>query len=219
MINGVNFKPLDMNESFNYECSMCGDCCRNIKQTVLLDSLDLFKLSKSLNMLIEDVVLNYTDTVYLVEGFPFLMLKTKVNMDSCVFLKAGKCSINKDKPKTCKLYPMAVEVNERDKNQLNFLLSYDRHSIKHFKGVTYLVKDWDTLCLSKEDKAFILKDYNTFTELAKLWSKIKQESESDMMRSILFYKYLNFDMNKNFLEQYIHNMNSLKSQLNRMIKI
>lgn len=31
---------------FDFHCSLCGDCCRNVKDAVVCESLDVFRLSR-----------------------------------------------------------------------------------------------------------------------------------------------------------------------------
>jgi len=74
---------------FNYNCSGCADCCRNVKDAIVVESLDLYRLAKHLNTEMSEICMQYTDTVFLAWGFPMLMLKTKQHLDTCIFLKSS----------------------------------------------------------------------------------------------------------------------------------
>ena len=48
MMELFNVKPLDKKKQFLFKCTRCGDCCRRIKESVMLESLDAYRLAKFL---------------------------------------------------------------------------------------------------------------------------------------------------------------------------
>lgn len=104
----------------DYQCRRCGQCCRHIKDSLMVESLDAYRLANYLRgcdpniCTIDDVLTRYCEPMPLTqECFPIFMLKTTGPDDSCIFLKDGLCSIYEARPRTCRLYPFSVGPGER----------------------------------------------------------------------------------------------------------
>ena len=107
----------------DYQCRMCGQCCRHIKDSLMVESLDAYRLANYLRgcdpniCTIDDVLTRYCEPMPLTqECFPIFMLKTTGPDDSCIFLKDGLCSIYEARPRTCRLYPFSVGPGERGRD-------------------------------------------------------------------------------------------------------
>ena len=99
----------------DYQCRRCGQCCRHIKDSLMVESLDAYRLANYLRgrdpniCTIDDVLTRYCEPMPLTqECFPIFMLKTTGTDDSCIFLKDGLCSIYEARPRTCRIYPFSV---------------------------------------------------------------------------------------------------------------
>jgi Fe-S-cluster containining protein len=214
--NGVNFdeygfRQVFPDDYFNYECSCCGDCCRNVKSSVMAESLDLYRLAKLLKMELGDVVLQYTDTVFLAWGFPVLMMKTKPYMDSCIFLRSSRCRAQSAKPRACRLYPLGVGPDDGQQGAWSsFIVSKNQH---RFTGERRRIGDWINEHFTVEDKSFVSADYTYTGELAKLIKRVDRQNENDVIKLMLFFKFIFYDMSEDFMPQYIRNMEQLKKRL------
>ena len=69
--------------------------------------------------------------------------------------------------------------------------------------------------LTPADRAFIAADYNNAGELAKLMRNIGKQHEDEVVRLILYFKYIFYEMTEDFVPQYERNMKLLKQQLER----
>lgn len=208
------FQKVSSDDYFRYDCSGCGDCCRNIRDSVMVVSLDLFRLARFLGLDTSEVCLRYTDTAFLAWGFPVLMLKTKQHIDACVFLRSSRCSVHSAKPRTCRAYPLGVGPDDDNPGEwLNFIVSKKQH---HFTGRHRRVGDWLGENLTPEDREFVALDYSYTGELAKLIRAIDKRHEDEVLKLILFFKYLAYDTAENFPPQFTRNMEQLKGQLERL---
>lgn len=107
--------PVGSKEHFPFQCRQCGACCRHVKESVPLESLDAFRLAKYLRdrgepiQCMDDVLAKYAIPVLLHEsGYMVFMLSTVGPDDACVFLKDNKCTIHVAKPRACRTYPISV---------------------------------------------------------------------------------------------------------------
>ena len=132
----------------DYQCRRCGQCCRHIKDSLMVESLDAYRLANYLRgrdpniCTIDDVLTQYCEPMPLTqECFPIFMLKTTGTDDSCIFLKDGLCSIYEARPRTCRIYPFSVGPGERGRD-FEYCLCFDRNQQYHFTGGKVSVKDW-----------------------------------------------------------------------------
>jgi Fe-S-cluster containining protein len=208
------YKQVSNTDYFHYDCSECGDCCRNVKDSIMVESLDLYRLARFLKIEISEVITQYTNTAFLAARFPVFMLKTKQHMDACIFLRASRCSVHEAKPRACRTYPLGVGPNDDNpESWLSFIVSKKLH---HFTGQRRCVGDWIGENLTAEDRTFVAADYNYTGELAKLMKNIDSRHDDQVMELVLFYKYVAYDMTEDFQPQYTRNMTQLKKQLERL---
>ena len=92
-----NVTPIAWNERIHFECHHCGACCRNVKDSVPLESLDVYRIArflqsqnKSLDS-IEHLLSLYAEPVPIHEcGYFIYTLKTVGADDACIFLKDNR---------------------------------------------------------------------------------------------------------------------------------
>ena len=138
--------PVEPKEHFPFHCQQCGACCRHVKESVPLESLDAFRLAKYLRdrgeaiQCMDDVLAKYAVPVLLHEsGYMVFMLGTVGPDDACIFLRDDKCTIHAAKPKACRTYPVSVGPAERGGYEA-YLSMEQPH---HFNGTQQSVKKWD----------------------------------------------------------------------------
>ena len=92
-------------EFVSYHCSCCGHCCRHIKNCVMVESLDAYRMAKHLCKQhcdissTDDVLLRYCEPMPLTdEGYPIYVLKTAGSDAACIFLHENQCSIYAARP-------------------------------------------------------------------------------------------------------------------------
>ena len=104
-----NVTPIAWNERIHFECHHCGACCRHVKDSVPLESLDVYRIArflqshdKSLDS-IENLLSMYAEPVPIHEcGYFIYTLKTVGADDACIFLKDNRCTIQAAKPRACR---------------------------------------------------------------------------------------------------------------------
>ena len=137
--------PVAPKEHFPFQCRQCGECCRHVKESVPLESLDAFRLARYLRdrgepiQCMDDVLAKYAIPVLLHEsGYMVFMLSTVGPDDACIFLKDNKCTIHAAKPRACRTYP--ISVGPAEYGGYEAYLSMEQ--LHHFKGPQQSVKKW-----------------------------------------------------------------------------
>lgn len=86
-------------------CQGCSSCCHHMSNTIVLDPLDIYRLTRRLNKSFQELVeqqvgLRVADGIIL----PYLCMSEQ---DACIFLnQEGWCSIHQDRPGLCRLFPL-----------------------------------------------------------------------------------------------------------------
>ncbi len=205
------YKPVKLDDTFSYQCVRCGRCCRDVKNAVMLESLDLFRLARFLDMPVGTVALDYTNTAFLSWWHPILLLKTTKHRDTCIFLKASGCSVHEANPRACRTYPLGVGPDDmRPGAWLQFIVSkkYD-----HFNGPAIRVGDWLEETFTQADREFVAADFENTGILALLAQRIDRRHEESIAELVLYYKYIAYDTSADFIPQYTRNIAELKRRL------
>lgn len=219
MDNKLNVKPVAPSERVGFRCIRCGACCRHLRESVPLNSLDAFRLAKHLQAqgepidCLDSVFARFAEPVPLHEsGYFVYMLKTAGSDDACIFLQNNCCTIQPAKPSACRLYPFVVE--PRGMEQYTYLLSMENPH--HFKGGQVQVKQWMKENFPKEDREFLTIDIGMAPDIARLLMKIPEAERKRAWALFLWYKYADFDLDKPFLKQYRQNMTKLLAGLSQI---
>lgn len=221
MMDQFNVKPLGKREQFTFQCTRCGDCCRGIKESVMLESLDAYRLARLLRQtdssiqMMDDMLLKYATPVPLTDnGFPIYVLKTLGEDDTCIFLKNNRCSVYSARPRTCRLYPITVGPAENGRD-FEYLLC--REKPHHFVGGTVRTKDWLRDNFKREDQEFVTAEYEAVAKTGWLINRISEHKQPQAIIALLFARYYDFDLDAPFMPQFHSNMRKLVEKLEALL--
>lgn len=195
-----------------FKCTGCGECCRHVRETVPVDSQDVFRITKYLRDRGADI--NYPDEfLYMYaepvpldqSGYFVYFLKSVGEEDACIFLKNNRCMIHESKPRACRLYPFMVEPSESGAHQY----LYTRERLHHFRGPIIETRSWMKKNFPKEDREFMSADYGRVVELARLLRDIPEDRKSDAVLHFHRLRYSEFDLDKPFMDQFRRNQEKL----------
>jgi Fe-S-cluster containining protein len=115
---------LGAKDSFSFTCQRCTTCCRSRESNpILLTPYDVFRMTQSLQMRPSEWVDKYAQRALGSESeLPLLLMKfkpDKVGGNQCRYVEASGCSIYKDRPTVCRLYPLG-RIVDRDINSYFF---------------------------------------------------------------------------------------------------
>ena len=99
-------KPLSPDDTFNFHCTGCGECCKH-REDITLTPFDLVRIAKYLDIRVEEVFTKYcVFHVGKTSNMPVVSLKMQGLEKICPFLEERKCKIHNAKPTVCTLYPL-----------------------------------------------------------------------------------------------------------------
>ena len=210
MLEIKNSEQVELSDRVRFRCKRCGECCRHVKNTVIIESLDAYNLAKHLNVRMDEIYLEYADSLFIEDTeYPVFALKTVGEKDSCVFLKGNRCTVQEAKPRTCRMYPFWVEPCEAEVGSFQYNFTSERPH--HPKGSLVRVKDWMRDNFSDEYKAFLTEEWRAIKELAPAMKAAYAvfPDKADLLRLILMYRYFMFELDMPFLEQHKANNKTL----------
>lgn len=215
----IEVKSLRLKDWVEFRCQLCGQCCRHIKESVMVESLDAYRIAKYLRnqgqavQSLSDIYARYTEPVPIAEDYPIFLLNTTGPDDACVFLEDGRCSIYPARPRVCRMYPFSVGPGTRGRD-FEWLQCMEKPF--HFTGGKVLVKDWFYQNLTREDREYVKREFDSSLELGKLVRKLDDHVREQALIAILFLRYDNFDLDEPFLPQYDRNLQTLKARLSAL---
>lgn len=165
-------------------CNLCDKCCI-YRGDIRLLPINVWKISKFLNVSVKEFLEKYTDRPR--ESKLELVLKTKGELRQCILYDGieKKCGIHQVKPLQCVMFPLVPENLKRD-------YFYDSGQCKLEDAKEITVDEWingNNKIYSKNKK--ICMEWIQFIEWAQM--KINQFSsdEIDNLYEILFENYNN----------------------------
>lgn len=216
-----NTKRVSPKDYVCFSCTGCGECCRQVKESVALEPLDVFRLTKYLRSsdpsirCIEDVLDRYMVPIFLTDtGYMMFAMATEGEDHHCIFLRDSRCLIHEAKPRVCKLYPFVA--GPADHGGLEYLLSTEK--AHHFKGQRIRVKAWMKKYLTDEEREFIEADAASVVPIASLLQEIPQNEQTIALLHFIRFKYSDFDLEQPFVPQYKRNMAKLEAVLHHISK-
>ena len=115
MRNGDRMKLYGINDMARVDCAGCkgcSDCCRGMGDTIVLDPLDSYRLTKRLHKSFEEM-LDDCIGLHVEEGVILPHLLMTGEEAHCVFLNAeGRCSIHEARPGLCRIFPLGSSYEE-----------------------------------------------------------------------------------------------------------
>lgn len=204
------------NTKVPFQCRRCGNCCRHVREQILVEPMDAFYMAKHLGCKdMGELYDNYTYPTMLQGLYPVFLMQVKGPDDACIFLEDGRCSIYEARPRTCRIYPFTVKPNVLE-GSFCTIQSWDQHSA-HFSGPPISVGAWMKENFNEEARAFLLTEYRMLPKLAALLQRMTQDEQMKFYSQVIFLHYFNYDLDQSFLLQHSANLEELKRRLERAI--
>ena len=186
------------------DCKGCSACCRNMGQSIVLDPLDIYRLTTGLHLTFEQLL---SDTIELnvIDGVILPNLKMNEKTNACTFLnEEGRCKVHAMRPGICRLFPLGRYYENHD-----FKYFLQVHECKYPNKTKVKVKKWiDTQDLEKNHN-FILNWHDFINDLQECFGGMDEEK----IKKIDLFVLQHF-----FIERYLENEDFYTQFENRLAK-
>ena len=104
--DGKLYTSNDMVKADCGDCAGCSACCHGMGESIILDPMDIYRLTTNLEMTFEQLMSQYIE-LNVVDGIILPNLSMAGPKEACGFLdKNGRCSIHAHRPGICRLFPL-----------------------------------------------------------------------------------------------------------------
>ena len=186
------------------DCAGCSACCRGMGTSIVLDPLDVFRLSKKLSKNFEALLQSCIE-LNVVDGIVLPNLKMVGKDEACTFLNSeGRCSIHDSRPGICRLFPLGRYYEGDDYKyflQVNECHRQNRTKVK--------ISKWLDTPDYEKYKKFILKWHEIIKNIGEKSVRAGENEAKNYSLLLLKTFYLMpYDYEKDFYEQFEERMNN-----------
>lgn len=104
--DGKLYEANDLVKAGCQDCQGCSACCHGMGNSIILDPLDVWRLTGGLKVSFEQLLASAVE-LSVVDGIILPNLKMAGEQEACAFLnEEGRCSIHPHRPGICRLFPL-----------------------------------------------------------------------------------------------------------------
>lgn len=177
--DGKLYTANDLVKADCQDCTGCSDCCQGMGNSIVLDPLDIYRLTVGLNRTFEELLEKELE-LNVVDGMILPNLKMIGEKEACAFLnEQGRCCIHPLRPGMCRLFPLGRFYEDH-----GFKYFLQIHECRKEKRSKIKVKKWIDTPDLKENEQFIL-DWHYF--LKNLQGDFQEDSDPERMKLVNLY--------------------------------
>lgn len=167
--DGKLYTAGDMVKTDCRDCVGCSDCCRGMGSSIILDPIDIWRLTSNLHTDFNSLLDRYVE-LGMVDGLILPNLKLAGDGEACSFLnEEGRCSIHAFRPGICRLFPLGriyeengfkyfLQVHECPKADKTKIKVKKWLGIRDIKSYEKYVWDWHVFLNKCEEALVELED-------------------------------------------------------------
>lgn len=135
--DGKLYRANDLVKADCNDCKGCSACCRGMGQSIVLDPLDVHRLTSGLHTTFEELLADRIE-LNMADGVILPNLKMSGAGEACAFLnREGRCSIHNIRPGICRLFPLG---RYYENNSFRYFLQV--HECRNEHKTKVKVKKW-----------------------------------------------------------------------------
>ena len=147
-------------------CKGCSACCTGMGDTVVLDPLDIYRLTAHLQCTFEQLLATEKVALGVVDGIILPHLNMDGDSEKCGFLdENGRCSVHAARPGICRLFPLGriyeecgfkyfLQVYECPKNNKSKVKVKQWLDVPEIKDYEKYIWDWH--CMLKKCEEYLV---------------------------------------------------------------
>lgn len=190
-------------------CEGCSACCRGMGNSIVLDPLDVKRLTEHLQVSFEQLLQKYVE-LNVVDGIILPNLKMAEN-EACSFLNSeGRCSIHPARPGICRMFPLG-----RYYEETGFKYFLQVHECPKPNKTKVKVKKWMDTPNLMQYETYIAQWHDLLMELEEVLAERKNEVlEKQVSMYLLSRFYMTpYESNKDFYAQFEERLSVARREL------
>lgn len=195
--DGKKYTKHDMARLGCNDCNGCSQCCEKMGDTIVLDPLDVYRITKHLNCDFQNIIGTYID-LRIVDGVCLPGIRMTDETGACGFLKGGRCSIHAIRPGICRLFPLG---RAYEHGSFYYFLQKDECAVKNRSKVK--ISKW----IGEDDiesyEKFVLTWHNFLIRIREMVAKMDDHEEirAASMTVLGNFFVAPYDAHRDFYEQ------------------
>ena len=187
-------------------CKDCSACCQGMGNTVVLDPVDVYRLTSNMGCTFQELLLDKLE-LNVVDGIILPNLKMDGLNEACHFLDDnGRCSIHDFRPGICRLFPLG-----RIYENGSFSYFLQIHECPKPNKTKVKVKNWMDIPDIKAYDSFITEWHYMLKMLEDMCTMASEEEVKNMSMFILNEFYIKpYSEDTSIYEQVISRINRVK---------
>ena len=191
-------------------CRDCSKCCHGMGNTVVLDPVDIHRLTTNLNCSFEQLLSDKIE-LNVVDGVILPNLKMDGEDEACRFLdKEGRCSIHEYRPGICRLFPLG-----RIYSNNSFAYFLQVHECPKENKSKVKVKNWIDTPDIKDYENFVTEWHYMLNSIEEIVKKADDSVAKQLNMYILNEFYIKTYEKEGLYQQLNHKISEAKTMLAR----
>ncbi|MDO5415915.1 MAG: YkgJ family cysteine cluster protein [Lachnospiraceae bacterium] len=179
--DGRLYELNDMVKADCGDCRGCSACCRGMGNSIILDPLDFWRLSRNLGKNFGELTAGPVE-LNVVDGLILPNLKMAGASEACSFLdENGRCTVHSFRPGICRLFPLG-----RYYENGSFRYFLQVHECRKENRTKVKVKKWMDMPDGKAYEAFVNEWHYLLEDLS------GKAAEEDLRKEICMYVLTEF---------------------------
>lgn len=207
--DGRRYGLNDMPKADCHDCEGCSKCCRGMGQSIHLDPLDVFQMTKSLRVSFEQLLQDKLE-LNVVDGVILPNLKMDSQRDCCGFLdKDDRCSIHSARPGICRIFPLGRIYEEG-----SFEYFLQTRECTNKKRTKIKVRKWIDVPDIKTNQKFIADWHYLVKDIGKVLKTYDEQTAKKVSMYVLNTFYVAaYDLEQDFYPQFYERYNKIRAAI------
>lgn len=203
--DGKLYNSNDMVKTDCHDCIGCSDCCRGMGNSILLDPMDIWRITQNLKTDFNSLMERYIE-LGIVDGLILPNLKLAGDGESCTFLNnKNRCSIHDFRPGICRLFPLG-----RIYNETGFQYFLQVHECSKKDKTKIKVKKWLGIADIKSYEKYIWDWHQFINQCEEALKELDEEQKKILTLYILKTFYQTVYSDENFYSDFYDRLEKTK---------
>ena len=206
--DGKLYGANDMVKADCHDCVGCSDCCKGMGSSIILDPMDLWRITYHKKISFEALLEKYIE-LNVVDGMVLPNLKLSEKEEACAFLnEEGRCSIHPYRPGICRLFPLGRVYEEE-----GFRYFLQIHECKKKDKSKIKVKKWLQIDHIAAYEKYIVSWHNFLKGCEQALEDIPEEQKKVLVLYVLKTFYQTPFISEDFYAEYYARLKAVRQTL------
>ena len=197
--DGKLYEANDMVKAGCDDCRGCSSCCRGMGESILLDPMDIYRLTTNLECTFEQLLETCVE-LHVVDGIVLPNMKMVGREEQCPFLnQEGRCNIHAIRPGICRLFPLG-----RCYEEGSFRYFLQVHECPKEPKTKVKIKKWMDIPDIRSYEKFICQWHYFLKDSGRILQEMGQEKLANKINRYILEQFYRkpYDGSRDFYEQF-----------------